>query len=212
MKKIFILLIILSASYTYSQGSFTISEKEYITACGKLLIVDAIWMNEGMMMADISLLDKPNSKPITGGYKTGDEITLSSTEGCTYYISSVRKYGTDNKMGIVTISKDPPLPALGYCETQMTLYEGSSIKIDTLDWNFYSINEGSVYIKISYKTAFIEELTVTEGKNIWMNECLYRVESIRQVSRDKEKDPQGYIEKNPPEVILKRIQSSIYNK
>jgi hypothetical protein len=211
-EKIFILLVLLSTSYIYTQKSFTISEKEYITACGKLLIVDAIWMNDGIIMTDISMLEKPNSKPIRGGYKLGDEITLSSEEGCTYYISSIIKYGIDSSYGKVMLSKKAPTESIGFCEDSYTFTDGFSIAVDSLDWHIYSIQEGIAYVKASSNTAYISEFTLTEGSMIWLKTCLYKVERIKAAWWDKEKDPQGNYEKNPPEIYLKRIQSSIYNK
>lgn len=218
MKKIIFTILLfhailsLHSQLSFSQESFTVSEKGYTTVCGKLLMVDAIWMDNDIMTADIALLEKPNSKPIKGGYKTGDEITISSEEGCTYYISSVRKFGTDSTFGEVIISKTPPYASIGFCDAILSLTEGSSIKVDTLDWNISSIQEGTASIKVTSKTAYIRDITLIEGNKVWLGDCLYKVESIKAEWWDKEKDPQGHYEKNPPEVILKRIQSSIYNK
>ena len=72
------------------------------------MIVDALWVFEGTIKADISILEKQNSKPITGGYSKGDLITLSSEPGCTYYIYSVTKYGNSKNKGLVTLSKNAP--------------------------------------------------------------------------------------------------------
>lgn len=206
------MLVFISFKLFAQQGQITLSEKDYIVICGKLLIVDAIWVSEGIIQADISLLDKPNSKPITGGYKKGDEVTISSKEGCTYYIFSVTKSGTDSSAGIVMLSKSPPLMVVSNCEETLTFGEGSSIAVDTLDWNFSSIEEVTVYVKVSYKTAFISEITLTEGGKIWMGECLYRIDTIKPEWWDKEKNPEGYYEKNPAEVTFRKIKNSVYGK
>jgi hypothetical protein len=215
MKNIYIpcLLIFLTCTQLNAQSdNITISEKGYTTICGRLLVVDAIWVSEGIIHADISLQDNPNSKAITGGYKKGDEITISSKEGCTYYIFSVVKSGIDSSIGKITLSKSPPLMAVSNCEENLYLGEGSSFAVDTLDWNIYSINEAVVYVKVSYKTAYISEIKLTQGDKIWMGECLYRVHTIIPSWWDKEKNPEGYYEKNPPEVILRKIKNSVYGR
>ncbi len=212
MKNIFIILLFISLRLFAQQGEVTVSENKSTEICGRLLIVDAIWVSEGIIKADISLLEKPNSKAITGGYKKGDEITISSKEGCTYYVFSVMKTGVDSSAGSITLSKSPPLMAVSNCEETLTFIEGSSFAVDTLDWNFSSIEEAIVYVKVSYRTAFISEIKFTEGDKIWMGECLYRIDAIKAAWWDKGKNPEGYYEKNPAEVTLRKINNSVYGK
>ena len=186
MKILLCLLMVLSASVVYSQsGNITITEDGYSVICGKNVIVDAVWMNEGIIMADITLLDKPNSKPVTGGYKKGDEITISSIEGCTYYIFSVNKSGLNSGKGTVTLSKNPLVSPQQICRDSVNWQLANTYAVDTLDYNIFSVNKGTdgkntAEIKITYRTAIIDNIFLEEGGLIWAGECLYKAADISE--------------------------------
>ncbi|MBZ0203614.1 MAG: hypothetical protein IT281_01255 [Ignavibacteria bacterium] len=193
-----VLLILLITSFTYAQSTeITIPESGYTEICGKMLMIDGIWMSEGIIRADISILDSPNSKPITGGYKGGDEITISSEEGCTYYVFAITKSGLMDSKGTVVLSKYIPVPALHVCGDSLIFYETRGYKIDGLDWHVTSIKEGDggkleAEINITYNTSIIENLYLKENDFLWLGDCLYEVKHIYKsfvTSSDKTRKP-----------------------
>ncbi len=187
-KNLFFILIIslVASSSLFAQpAEIKIEETGYIEICGRMVVFDKIWMSEGIMRAEISVLENPNSKPITGGYKKGDEITIASKEGCTYYIFSVTKSGTKDNKGMLVLSKTPPLTPVQVCGDNLTFYESSSYKVDSLDWNVASIKDGDdgklrAEIKVTYNTASISNLFLKKDDNIWLGECLYIIEDLNK--------------------------------
>lgn len=189
----------------YSQDSnIVISETGEADICGKIVYVDALWVYEGMLKADISILENRNSKPITGGYKKGDEITISSEPGCTYYIYSITKYGISKSKGTVTISKSPPAKDPVINNGSFTAYENYSFKVGLYDWYISSIfDDGkniSANITITKNSELIENLVLKKGDHVWMGENLFKVRSLRTKFKDHIKDPSGYYEYNPGEI------------
>jgi hypothetical protein len=180
-----ILYALILNSNLKSQDEFvTIKEREGINICGQDLIVDKIWMNEGIIRADISMLEQPNSKPITGGYKKGDELQLSGSEGCTYYIASISKSGLDSGKGRVLLSKIAPAGFLQICEDSLFWEERGKYWFDTLDYRVTAIREGDdgvlmAEINTSYKSSSIAHLFLRENDVIWAGECLYKVTYLR---------------------------------
>jgi hypothetical protein len=157
------LLILFTCSFIHSQERFIIPEKDDTTICGKILIVDGIWVSGGVIRADISMLDKPNSKAITGGYKKGDAITISSAEGCTYYITSIRKSGVAGDKGMVELGKKPVGETVSICEDTLNWQSAQSYLFHTFDYNISSIFTGdngsfTAEIKISQNTNYIKSL------------------------------------------------------
>lgn len=192
-----------------------IVENGYVEICGSGVIVDGIWINEGIIRADISILENPNSKPITGGYKKGDEIKISAKEGCRYYIFSVSKSGIGDNKGIVVLSKTPPKESVQSCEDYMSFNQSGSYQIDTLDWDFRSVDlTRALYytanIDLSYKSNLVSSISLKKNDFLWTGECLYRVESIKPASKDKIRDPSGLYETNPAEVFFKKVNDYFY--
>lgn len=205
--------LFISSSLTAQPAEIKISETGYTEICGKMVMIDGIWMSEGIMRADISILETPNSKPITGGYKKGDEITISSKDSCTYYIFSLTKTGAKDSKGTVVFSKTPPLNPVQVCEDNLTFYEAKSYKIDSLDWNVASIKDGDkgllqAEIKITHNTSSIDNLFLRENDNIWLGECLYSITHLNKslaISKgNKWKLDEG-------KIILKKVSDYSYS-
>ncbi len=178
-----ILLVLASVKCFSQENELLLTETNSLEMCGKTVYLDAVWMNNGIMTADISILDQHNSKPITGGYRKGDEITISSKEGCTYYVFSVSKSGLDGFGGRVLLSKDPPVTPVQICGDTLVWNEGSSYMIDSLDWHIQSIKKSSegelqAFIKESHQTALIKEFSLKKNNMVWLGECLFEVSSL----------------------------------
>jgi len=206
--KVCFLLLFAVSSRFFAQ--VTISESQYSELCSKLVIVDAVWMSEGIIRADISLLDKPNSKPITGGYKKGDMITISSEPGCTYYIFSIARSGDSTSTGSVTLTKEPPLTALQVCDETLMLYQNSSYAVDSLDWHFTSVTIGyggtlNANIIVSHNTSLVKNISMQPGSLLWLGECLYRIDKINLPSGEGKKDSNGKIVNGLAVMVFTRI-------
>lgn len=106
------LLFIFSSTTKAQDTNYVITEGSESVICGHIVIIDALWYYDGTIKADISILEKQNSKPITGGYKKGDEITISSEPGCTFYVYSIEKIGGLKSKGMVILSKSPPVSSI----------------------------------------------------------------------------------------------------
>lgn len=198
------LFILFICSFIYSQEGFVISEKDDTTICGKILIVDGIWVSGGITKADISMLDKPNSKAITGGYKKGDIITISDLEGCAYYITSITKSGTASDKGAVELSKEMSSETVPVCEETLNWQSAQSYLFHTFDYNISSIFTGengtvTAEIKISQKTNYIRSLYLKKGDHVWLTECLYKVEDILHAAKE-----------TPDYILLKRQHEYLF--
>lgn len=221
MKKLSILAglltIMLFDAVSYAQAdTIKITEGDQSIVCGKIVIVDELWMNEGYLKADISILDKQNSKPITGGYKTGDEITISSAPGCTYYIYSISKTGSLSNKGNVILSKNAPERKIEVRNDEIIMEEYSTYKSGEYSWYVSSIrkNEGkkTANITITQNTALIEELALTNGEMVWIENELYKVESIEARSEFIKTDPEKIYEPLPGRIVLKAVKEYLPEK
>ncbi len=217
MKNVICIIIFLVLStLSYSQDNIFITEKGEGGVCGKILIVDGIWVSEGSLNADISILDKQNSKPITGGYKKGSEITVSSEPGCTYYIFSIEKNGSINNKGTVVLSKTAPVSILEIIDGSFTAYENMSFRTGEYNWYFPSISgeagDLTANITITKNTELIENLALKKGDMVFIGEFLYKVESIKPKFKDEIKDPQGYYEYNPGTVRFTAVKEYVPEK
>lgn len=213
---LFLYLLVFSSLNIISQENISISEGGSTTICGRTIIVDALWVSDGILKADISILEQQNSKPITGGYSKGDEITISSEPGCTYYIFSIEKNGSLKSKGTVVLSKSAPVSILEVIDGNFTAYENKGFKSGDYDWYFSLISgngsELSANITITRNTALIEELVLKEGDKVFIGEILYKVESIKLRHKDKTKDPQGNYEYNPGAIRFTAVKQFIPEK
>lgn len=216
IRKCFLSLILtcILITFVHSQDStFVIAEGNQGVICGKIVIVDALWMNDGFLKADISVLEKQNSKPIAGGYKTGDEITISSKPGCTFYIYSISKSGSLSGKGSVMISKNAPENKIEVKKDEIIMEENNTYKSGELSWYVTSIRKNDdkiiANITITQNTALIEELVLIKGEMVWFSNELYKVESIEARSDFIKTDPEKIYEPLPGRIRLKKVHEFI---
>jgi hypothetical protein len=217
--KIFCIIsfVFLCNSGIFSQDSnIVISETGETNLCGKIVIVDALWFYEETLKADISILEKQNSKPITGGYKRGDEITISSEPGCTYFVYSISKLGGLKSKGIVTLSKSPPISNIDVNKDLITHEEFSTYKFGKFDWFVSSIrNDGGktiANITITQNTVIVDNLVLSKGDLVWLGEKLYKVESINARSEFIKTDPEKIYEPLPGKIEFKAVKEYLPEK
>jgi len=106
--QISILFIVVIACVCCSYGQndpIYINEGESAMVCGKIVRFEGIWIDNGKKKADISILDAPNSKPITGGYSEREKIMI--IDECAYYLQSIYKKGISQK-GVIRIGREMP--------------------------------------------------------------------------------------------------------
>ncbi len=212
--------VILFCNFTlviFSQDSnIVIAEGSEAIICGHIVIIDALWFYDGTIKADISILEKQNSKPITGGYKKGDEITISSEPGCTYYVYSIIKSGGLKSKGEVMLSKSPPVSSIDVKKDIITQEEHSSYEIGKYDWYVESIrNEGRktiANITITENTALIENLVLSIGDLVWLGDKLYKVEVIQDRSKFIKTDPEKIYEPLPGKIEFKAVTEYLPEK
>lgn len=212
--------VILFCNFTlviFSQDSnIVIAEGSEAIICGHIVIIDALWFYDGTIKADISILEKQNSKPITGGYKKGDEITISSEPGCTYYVYSIIKSGGLKSKGEVMLSKSPPVSSIDVKKDIITQEEHSSYEIGKYDWYVESIrNEGRktiANITITENTALIENLVLSIGDLVWLEDKLYKVEVIQDRSKFIKTDPEKIYEPLPGKIEFKAVTEYLPEK
>ncbi|HMQ78165.1 MAG TPA: hypothetical protein PKE39_07690 [Ignavibacteria bacterium] len=218
--KKYLFQVVLLCNFTlivFSQDSnIVVAEGSEAVICGHIVIVDALWYYEGTIKADISILEKQNSKPITGGYKKGDEITISSEPGCTYYVYSITKTGGIKSKGEVTLSKSPPVSGIDVKKDIITQEEHSSYEIGKYDWYVESIRNESgktiANITITKNTALIENLVLSIGDLVWLGDKLYKVEVIQNRSKFIKTDPEKIYEPLPGKIEFKAVMEYINKK
>ncbi|HMT10455.1 MAG TPA: hypothetical protein PKA39_02400 [Ignavibacteria bacterium] len=215
MKRIFgitaLLLLNFLCGSVYCQESYSIPESGETVICGRTVIVDAIWFSEGIIRADISILETPRSKPITGGYMAGDLITITSEPGCSYYVNSIMKSGLPDSKGNVVLSTNPLVQPIQQCADEMIMDEGQSYKIDTLDWHIASIRNSdagklSAFITSSFMTEKISEFEISQNDRIWLSGCLYEAADLMSSSKDIMADPDIICERLPGSLRLKKVK------
>jgi hypothetical protein len=194
----------------FSQNSVTIPESSRASLCGRVVNVDTIWFFEGSVQADISILETERSKPITGGYRPGDLITVSSEPGCTYYVNSITKTGLGSTKGKVILSTDPLGEPIQQCEEEITMYEGTLYKIDTLDWNISSVrrsDSGNIeaFITSTYMTEKISDFPFPALGRLWLGGCLYEAVELTPSSNDFLFDPNPRNKYTPGSIKFKKV-------
>ncbi len=130
MKNIILLTLFLLCAGTKlcsaQDGDIYINEGETAQICGKYVTFDGIWLNNGVRIADISIMDNMNQKPITGGYKNHDTLKISDGNKCTYYIHDIYKKGIFTK-GVIVISRSLPETMLSVMQGIFPLKDGDDI-------------------------------------------------------------------------------------
>lgn len=210
----FSFLVFFTSGILSQPDTVSITEGNEVNLCGKIVIVDAVWMNNGNVKADISILEQMNSKPVTGGYGTGDEITISSEPGCTYFVFSIMKNGSNGVKGSVILSKKPPESRLGIRKDEIIMEDQGSYSFGVHSWHISSIrNEGGVvtaYMTVTQNTNIIETITLVKGDLLWIDSKLYKAEIIEARSEFIKTDPERIYEPLPGRIVLKAVKEYLF--
>jgi hypothetical protein len=208
----FIIGLILYCNFTYGQDEITLTEGIPQEICGRYVILDGVWADNGVQKADITVLLTMQSKPITGGYSKGTEINISDKSGCKFYVYSILKYGKNK--GTVVLSAKFPEKTLSDCKESITfwesVYQTNDFVTGIYSWSLSAIPDTNTAVMKMANKDSISTLTLKKGDVVWMGECLYRLDVISLESWDNVKDPDGHYEMNPAEINLKKVQNYYY--
>jgi len=184
MKLLFLVLLFLFTSQVFSQDNHTIYEKSEDKICGKIIRLDGVWVENGRLKADISILAKQYSKPMTGGYKMGDTIEIKS--GCKYFVKLIQKFGiNDGAKGYVELSNEVDLSdyldvSMGNLRLNEKFYTGNT------DWKVTSISKDEAeFTQQATKTTTEKTIIVKKGDIIWKGFAGYEITDFLANTSDK---------------------------
>jgi hypothetical protein len=132
MKQIIFLVLFSLApasNVCFAQGDVYINEGETSKICGKYVTLDGIWLSGGARIADISVRENQNAKPITCGYHNHDTLQVSDKKNCTYFIHDIYKRGILTK-GEIVISTEPAVMMMAIMTSIVSLSEGDDMYAD----------------------------------------------------------------------------------
>ncbi len=182
MKFIFyILFLCFIANHSFAQDVVTLIEGEDVNLCGRILRIDGIYINNGNVKADISVLWQENSKPITGGYKRNDSIFV--TEKCKYYVSSIKKFGMNDSKGSVVLSKEPTrIFSLDMVAGTMDMRNLYSFGEE--EWRVIRISKDDADIKIAVKNSPAKKVTLKKNDLIWYGDIAFYISDFLASASD----------------------------
>lgn len=171
-----ILLLLFISSNQYCQGDdITLYEKKQVNYCGKILILDGIWINDGKLKADISLLEQENSKPVTGGYSGGDWVMINDT--CKLYVNFIEKSGPKDAVGYVVLTS---------YYIDMITFDNCNDKMELLNGQEYFLGNNKYKIKSNADEVILESkdesITLKKDDYFWNIKCLLK---LTQINNDK---------------------------
>ena len=171
-----------------------ISEGQQFKFCGKIIVLDGIWIDKGIMKADISILNNERSKPITGGYRIMDTVNIN--DSCILYVNDIEKQGFnttvnggyDNTSSRVRLSARPNIYTdTNQCPDYPVFQKNKTyilISFKLFHWTFEKTNMiGSPYVRIKEKAGDEWRYIVLKEKDLlWWQTCLYELVTITKDS------------------------------
>lgn len=179
MKKLIIaIFIFLSISFILrAQDEIEIFEKDLLEISAGNIVLDGIWIQDGEIKADISFMKNKWGKPITGGYKEGDEISFGDTK---YYIKEIRKWGKDEKGKIKLTMTKQEIIKYPLFDEYIIQYPGNIMFSENLNWYFESIefNQDEQKTAIFSKSNDTNKELLMNGEILWTGNAAYKVDSL----------------------------------
>lgn len=177
--KLLLLLILLTPLFLSAQ-ELSITENSEAVECGRIIRVEGIWIDNGSIKADISILANKSSKPITGGYKMGDTIDIKS--GCRYFIKLIQKYGVNSNSGYVVFTQEQDISdylAIGLS----TLRLNDKFNIGGNEWLVTGISKDEAQFKVESGLNY-DTIRLTKNDIIWKGFEAYYISDIVNESSD----------------------------
>lgn len=183
--KLIILLILLTPLFLFAQKEIEITEGSEVKVCGRILYIDGIYVYDGNIRADISILMQKNSKPIIGGYKLGDTIDIKS--GCRYYVTMIQKFGLNSALGYVILSKEQEL--IAYLDMSLSILKlDEKFNIGSQEWRATRISKDDADFEIKRSKGKTESVTLKKNDLIWNGFILYSISDFLANASDNPND------------------------
>jgi hypothetical protein len=195
---IILFLLFALTTHAFSQpDEIVITEGSRIEICGRTVAIEGFWIDNYELKADISVYYQENSKPVTGGYKSGETITV--TEGCKHIIKSILKFGLSSK-GKVTLWKDIEYDHSVYRGEFMMKHSKNYYFGDEV-WVVKKVFKDSAEIEINKNDIFIKTFLLKHDDIVWTGKY------ANSISRFIESDDEGA---NAGTIVFKRIKDLSY--
>ncbi len=172
--KLILLLILLTPLFLFAQEEIIIPESTDIEICGRTLQITGFWIDNGIIKADISNYMQKNSKPIMGGYKTGDTIRIK--EGCSYRIVYMEKFGLNNtSKGRIVLSNSIDYAHLVPSSDEFTMGHSDEYNLGNEKWKVKNVLKNSALIEITDKDLNVKTIELRVSDMIWFGESAYYI-------------------------------------
>ncbi|MBN8571320.1 MAG: hypothetical protein J0M18_16990 [Ignavibacteria bacterium] len=176
------LLLLISLSFVSSlfAQDMSLTENSDAQVCGRTVRVDGIWIDNGRIKADISVLIQKNSKPIIGSYKMGDTIDIKT--GCRYFIKLIEKFGLNSNTGWVVFSQQQDIS--DYLGLRLsTLRMNDKFNIGGNEWLVTGISKDEAQFRVENGLNY-DTVTLKKNDMIWKRFGAYYIADIIDESTD----------------------------
>lgn len=186
-------LLTISRNLLSQEIDTALSEGQQVKFCGKVIMINEIWIDKGIIKTDISILENENRKPVTGSYKIMDKLIIN--DSCVLYVNNITKQGFYTKEGInhtssrVRISNAPNVyTSKTHCLDNPLFIKGSEyilISFELFQWSIKETHEDEEipFAEIKEKSRKISgSLFLKEKDLLWWETCLYELMNIREDS------------------------------
>ncbi|MEM3563213.1 MAG: hypothetical protein QXR19_08290 [Candidatus Jordarchaeaceae archaeon] len=195
-----------------SPERITIVEGNTVNICGWHVGLSSIWIDNGIIKADLTMWSDKFRKPLSGGYSKGSEVKIGTTN-CTYYVYEIKKFGRNNeKPGYIVLStQKPETLTTKNCQETEPIEATTRARIGDVHFGLglvYKEKNGKMAATICppLNSPLGQDFNVYEGDTLWVGECAYKVEKIV----DGHRKPDGRYENGY--IVLKKHKNLLPDK
>lgn len=185
--RIILILFFVSLNVSYAQkDAIYINEGSSVKLCGKTIIFDGLWIDNGVRKADITILENFNSKPMTGGYSVRGKIDIDSN--CAYFVHSIYKMGILTK-GSIKISRSQPELEISVIQGRYIVKEGEKIYYGDDSYVLSKVysDKGELLAAIKISRDDLDTTVIfKKGSIMWSEGFPFSITSIDLVSKSAE--------------------------
>ncbi|MBS1494475.1 MAG: hypothetical protein JST55_13250 [Bacteroidetes bacterium] len=181
--KLILILILLTPLFLFGQD-ITLTEGSDVEVCGRTLRIDGIWIDNGRIKADISVLREKNSKPITGGYKSRDTIYIDK---CRYVVMSISKYGLNSSAkGKVSLLTEIDQEIQAPTAESFFMSSGGEYNLGKQKWTVKSVTADSAIIDNAEGELRVKQIVLKINDIVWRGAGAYIVSGFpKALTSDK---------------------------
>jgi hypothetical protein len=185
---ILFLLFALTTNAFSQTGEIVITEGSTIEICGRTVAIEGLWIDNFELKADISVYYQKNSKPVTGGYKSGDTIFISDV--CKHRIKSILKFGLNSK-GKVVLSNHIKL-YIGDVRGGFMMTQSKKYYFGDGDWEIKKVFKDSAEIYSWENGVTLNTFILKHDDIVWTGKYAYSISRFIE-SDDDEPDSGGIV-------------------